>query len=214
MKKSNKTKLFSKTYLLYDFAKITAAIPGLIGFRPKIIFENDEARKAIRGAAILIGNHTGYLDPVYMQFAIWYRRHHFICAKEFFEGKKKFFFKNFLCIPIDRDNFGIDSFREIISHLKQGELVSMFPEGKITDGLKSFKSGMILMALQSGAPIIPMYIKRQTKWKERLTMAIGEPIFVSEHQGTKFNISGIEAATEELQIREVKLQKICERGRK
>ncbi len=201
-------------YLFHDFVKLTAMLPGLIAFRPRILFENEAARKPIRNAALLIGNHAGYFDPVYMQFAVWYRRHHFICTKEFFEGKKRFFFKNFLCIPIDRDNFGIDSFREIVSHLKQGELVSMFPEGKIENGLKSFKSGMILMALQSGAPIVPMYIRSQKKWTERLTMAIGEPIDVSNGSGARPSMSQIKEAAERLHQKEMQLRELCERGKK
>lgn len=211
MNELQKNKPYPKN-LLYDFAKVTAAVPGLLAFRPKIIFENEAARKPIRHAALLVGNHTGYLDPVYMQFAIWYRRHHFICTKEFFEGKRRFFFKNFLCIPIDRDNFGMNSFREIVSHLKQGELVSMFPEGRIEDGLKTFKAGVVLMALQSGAPIVPIYIKRQAKWTERLTMAIGEPIAISNNSGSRPSISQIEEIAARLYDKEIQLRELCERG--
>lgn len=212
MKESKGKKLFAAEYLLYDFAKLTAAIPGLIAFRPKIIYQSETAKKRIKGAALLIGNHTGFFDPVYMQFAVWYRRHHFICLKEFFEGKQRFFFKNFLCIPIDRENFGFSSFREIIGHLKQGELVSMFPEGKIEDDLKTFKSGMVLMALQSGAPIIPMYIKKRGSIWKRLVMAIGEPLNISEICGGRPSLSRIEEIAGLIHDRELQLKEMCERG--
>ena len=31
-------------------------------------------------------NHDGFFDPIYLMFAIWYRRHRFICRKEFFDS--------------------------------------------------------------------------------------------------------------------------------
>lgn len=215
MKKPKRAKLFSLSYLFYDITKLIAALPGLLAFRPKYIYQNKAARKRIRGGAILIGNHTGFFDPVYMQFGVWYRRHHFLCAKEFFESKARFFFKNFMCIPIDRDNFGMDTFREITDHLKQGELVSMFPEGRIEKELNSFKSGMVLMALQSGTPIVPIYIKpRKTIW-HRLVMAIGEPVDVVEVcGGSRPSFSKIESVAELLLNVEVQLKEMCEKGDK
>lgn len=205
-------KSWGKEYLFYDFVKATAALPGILAFRPRIRYENAAARKRIRGGAILVGNHGGFFDPVYLMFAVWYRRHRFVCTREFFQGKKKFFFKNFLCIPIDRDNFGMDSFREIVSRLKDGKLVSMFPEGKIEENLSSFKSGMVLMAHQSHVPIVPVYIQHERPWYRRLNMVIGEPIPVDELLGERPGFSRIEEIAGMIHEREVRLQEICERG--
>ena len=83
----NKAKLFSFKNIIYDITKLLAALPGFIYFRPKYIYESDKAKKRIRGAAIVVSNHTGFFDPVYLQFAVWYRRHHFVCLQKFFEGK-------------------------------------------------------------------------------------------------------------------------------
>ncbi|MDD7394040.1 MAG: hypothetical protein PUG24_06570, partial [Eubacteriales bacterium] len=91
--------MFSIRYLFYDFVKITAAIPGLICFRPKLVYENKKAKKKIRGGAMIVSNHVGFRDPVYLQFAVWYRRQHFVCLKKLFEGRAALLFKGFLCIP-------------------------------------------------------------------------------------------------------------------
>ncbi len=198
-------------YLLYDFAKATASIPGLIAFRPKLYYENAAAKKRLRGAALLIANHAGFYDPIYLQFAVWYRRQHFICTNDLFVGKKKFFFKYFRCIPIDRDNFGIDSFRQIVGHLSQGRLVSMFPEGRIVEGLKSFKSGMVLMALKSGAPIVPIYMQPRAHWWQRLRMVIGQPIDVAALCGSGASFSQVESVAAMLHEKEAQLKTICER---
>ena len=39
-----------KKYFFYDFVKITAAIPGLLWFRPKRIYVNEKAKKKIEEA--------------------------------------------------------------------------------------------------------------------------------------------------------------------
>ena len=211
MNEPKQTKHAPGYYLLYDFARITAALPGLIAFRPKIYFENEAAKQRIRGGALLIGNHAGFCDPIYMMFAVWYRRHHFICIKELFEGKRKFFFEHFRCIPIDRGNFGMDSFRIIVDHLSQGRIVSMFPEGRIEDGMKSFKSGMVLMAMKSKAPIIPIYIHPRQHWWQRLRMAVGEGVDVCALCGVGASFSRVEDIAVLLHNKETQLKKLCER---
>ncbi|MBR0351625.1 MAG: 1-acyl-sn-glycerol-3-phosphate acyltransferase [Oscillospiraceae bacterium] len=198
----------SSSYLFYDFVKATAALPGLIWFRPKILFANEKARERIRGGALLIANHIGFFDPVYLMIAVWYRRQHFVCLKQFFESSWGWFFRAVHCIPIDRENVGLDSVREIIRHLKNGDLVSMFPEGQINraDGeLAGFKSGMVLMAAQSGKPVIPVYIRPKRRRFERLVMMIGEPVDVKAIAAGS-GMAGIENAAKLLRQREEELK--------
>lgn len=212
MKKQNsngKAPLFSPRYLFYDFVKATAAIPGMIWLRPKWIYENDAARKKLRGGCILISNHDGFFDPVYLMAGVWYRRHHFICRKEFFESKARLMFKGFLCIPVDRENFGIDSLRTITEELRSGSLISIFPEGHINDGsgqMAGFKSGMVLMALQGHVPIVPMYFTKPAHWYSRLRLVIGEPIDIISRYGSRPSMAQIDEIAELLQHKEEELK--------
>lgn len=207
-KKQNK--LFSLQYWFYDFVKITAALPGLLVFRPKFVYENERARKKLRGGALLIGNHIGFLDPIYLMIAIWYRRHHFICMAEFFRSKARWMFEHFLCIPIDRENFSVDSFRQITEHLKAGEIVSMFPEGHVNEdtsgAVASFKSGMVLMAMRSGVPIVPVYVRKQAHWYERLVLVIGESVDITERYGARPSFVQVEELAKSLHDIENKLK--------
>ena len=88
----------------YDMVYFLTCLPGIIWFRTKIIYP--EGKKVrIKGGAMVVSNHIGFYDPIYLMYGIWYRRHHFVCMKEFFD--KKFvgwFFDKCMCIPIDRDN--------------------------------------------------------------------------------------------------------------
>ena len=195
------------SYLFFDFVKITAALPGLLFFRPKILYESGEAKRKITGGALLIANHFGFFDPIYLQVAVWYRRMHFVCLQQFFDSRAGWLFRAVHCIPVDRENIGMDSIRRIVTCLKEGKLVGMFPEGHIvTEGeeLAAFKSGMVLMAMQAQKPIIPVYIRPRLHWYDRLVLVIGERVTVDQKNG----LSSIERTAEMLREKEEALKDI------
>ena len=199
-------------YFVYDFIKLTAA-PGWLWFRPKIVYASEAARERIRGGALLIANHIGFFDPVYLHFAVWYRRLHFVCLEEFFKGRSRRFFEACQCIPINKNNPGVDSLREITAHLRAGELVCMFPEGQVNgsaEEMGAFKSGMVLMAMRGRAAIVPVYIKRREHWYQRLVMVIGERVDVAALCSSKRGVAGIEAAAASLRDKEEQLKIISE----
>ena len=215
-KQENKAKLFSLRSWFYDFVKLTAALPGLLWFRPRWRYENEAAKKRIRGGALVIANHGGFFDPICVMIAIWYRRHRFVCDKIFFTGRKRWLFQHFLCIPVDRENVGMDTLRTVADALKAGSLVSLFPEGHIQDengggGLAAFKSGVVLMALQGKAPIVPVYCRPKPHFWSRLRIVIGEPIDVIERYGKRPSLSQIEKISEELRAKEEELAALANR---
>ena len=59
-----------KSYFFYDFVKITAAIPGLIWFRPKRIYVNENAKKKIKGGALLISNHSSNIGQALLTLLV------------------------------------------------------------------------------------------------------------------------------------------------
>jgi len=204
-----KNKIFSLDYLFYDIVKFTAW-PGYLWFRPKRVFASEEARKKIKGGNLIIANHVGFSDPIIIMLIIPYRRHHFICTKDFFEGKSRIFFKGFHCIPIDKENVGMDTFRTITEHLKNDELVDMFPEGHIIteDSMSQFKSGMILMSIMSNRPIIPIYLKKREHFFSRSVVAIGEPVDVVSLYGKRPSMTQIDEAAKLLRDKELELEKL------
>lgn len=216
-KRPNRAKLFSLRYLVYDFVKASAALPGMIWLRPRWRFESKAAKKFIRGGALLIANHSGFFDPVNVMFAVWYRRHHFVCSKEFFDSKARWWFERFMCIPIDRQNFNFGSLREITDELRNGALVSIFPEGHINDGsgdLSAFKSGPVLIALQGKVPIVPVYVRPKERFWNRVTFVIGEPIDLIARYGRRPPMSEIDAIAEELHRKEEALKQIAYQKRR
>ena len=204
-KKKNKKPFY---YFIYDFVKATAAVPGLVFYRPKYYYPG--GKKRIHGGALVISNHISFADPILVMLGIWYRRHHFICMREFYESRLTgWLFDRFHCIPIDRENMNIGSFRNIIECLKEDKMVSMFPEGHVNfdeETLEKFKSGMVLMALLSKKPIVPMYIEKRKNILGRLKICIGEPFDVTAPFGERPSVPEMDQIAEMLHEREEELK--------
>ena len=200
-------------YFFYDFVKITAAIPGLLWFRPKKIYTSDKAKEKIRGGALLISNHSGDYDPIILMFGIWYRRHHFIATSELFDTKiKRFMFEHFHCVEIDKENVSMKTFREIVDLLQKDKIVSMFPEGHVTrnEEVQKFKSGVVLMALTAKKSIIPTYVKKRKNIWQRQRIIIGEPIDPMNIFGKMPSLADMEKIADILREKENELKQIAD----
>ena len=139
-----KAPLFSLKYLPMDSIRVTGALPGLVWLRPKWIYENENAKKKIRGPALVIANHSTFYDPIYISIAMWYRRNRFIVTKEIYDSKAQWVLKAGRCIPVDPQNASLDTIKAVTAALKDGEIIDMFPEGHVTHtntDLEQFKIG-------------------------------------------------------------------------
>ena len=91
-------------------------------------------------------------------------------------------------IRIDRGQTDINAIRRTVEVLKDGRLVSVFPQGGISseEEVKTLKAGAVLMALQAEVPIIPMYICPRKHWYSRRVVVIGNAINPKELIAKKF----------------------------
>ena len=215
MNKPKKAKLFSLRCFVLDFMRLSGALPGLLWLRPKLYYTTPAAKKKIRGGALVISNHNGFLDPAFTMFVLWYRRQYFVCHKEFLETKAAPLMRAAgCCIPIDAENFNIASFRQITDTLAEGKVVVLFPEGHINDGsgkMREFKSGMALISLQSKCPIVPIYLKPRRHALSRLKAVVDEPVDVAQLGGDLPAFSKIEEITRLLQEREEYLEEYAKK---
>lgn len=214
-KKSKKVSRFSKIFdpkmWFLDFARLTAW-PALFFYRMKIIYENKNAKKFRKHTGIIASNHTGFGDVPIIYSLMLYRRICFVTAKEVYKTKFSSRFYNLVgCIKIDRENPAIQTFKSITNCLDHGHFVGVFPEGAINkeEALKTFKSGVVMMALMSGKPIIPIYIKRRKSWFNRQRVAVGEAIYVSDYFSSRFpSMEEIEKVTNLVREKELKLKEM------
>lgn len=199
-------------YIIQDIAKITGALPVVLGFRPKFIYENENAKKRIKGPVIYYSNHYSFFDPILLMVAAWNRRLHILVTREAYDKKVvHFFFRQFHCICVDKENFNMNSFRQVELYLKKGKAVGIFPEGGINVDEKSintFKSGIVLMALKGNAPIIPVFIEKRTSAIKRTRIVIGEAININDGNERFPSMDRINKVSEILRNKEIELKSL------
>lgn len=137
---------------------------------------------------IIVANHVSYLDP--MAAAFFHETELCAVARDtLMNGKiSGALFRRLNAIPIKRGSSGnLGAFRDVLSRIKSGIGVIIFPEGtRSFDGeLQKGKAGAGLLAIKSGAPILPlrsfnMYdiLPRTGKLRggTRLIICAGKPI--------------------------------------
>lgn len=113
------------------------------------------------GPALVASNHVSGLDPLLM-VAVADRPLRFIIAREQYERPGlTWLFKAAGCIPVDRAGRPERALREALAALRSGEVVAIFPYGKIhlpADPPRPIKSGTVRLAIKIGCPIVPMFI--------------------------------------------------------
>ena len=217
-KKTNKrdrapliARLFDPRMWFYDLVKFTG-IPLVLYTRLKRIYVTSTGKRPrgmLTGKYLVACNHVSLMDPVILINAFWERRLTFVAMRELFELRAGKFFKMLRCISIDRDNVSIDTFKQVEQQLYRGHVVGVFPEGGLetNDSLKSFKSGIALMAAMSKADIIPAYIVKRTSSKERQVVLIGDRIPLGDYITAEFpTMEELDNLTRALERKEQELE--------
>ncbi|WP_404290351.1 lysophospholipid acyltransferase family protein [Glutamicibacter arilaitensis] len=185
--------------MLYDFLKRFAVRPLLrVFFRIDLRgIENIPEH----GAAILASNHLSVSDSVFLPGSLE-RPVIFLAKEDYFNGKGPkgrfvaWFFRNINQLPMDRSG-GKGSAASLDSAnraLQEGKLLGIYPEGtRSPDGrLYRAKLGVAKLALESGAPVIPIAmigtdkvqpIGRAIPRPGRIGIRIGEPLDFSQYAG-------------------------------
>lgn len=184
MAKSKKRK--KPNYPFIGFTKLTGWLPALLLFKPKIYYENKKAQsRRIRGAAILMSNHTSLMDFVLYLLLCWDRVPRFLMAEVLFSKNKILTWLLYALggIYVNREKVGFGFVSESLEILDKGGLVGVFPQGRLPVNGKPFpyKPGIALIASRTDAPIIPVYTDGNYGIKKRAHVIFGEPIYIKEH---------------------------------
>jgi 1-acyl-sn-glycerol-3-phosphate acyltransferase len=110
-----------------------------------------------RGGALLVSNHVSGLDPLLL-IAASRRPLRFLIAREEYERWwLNWLFRAVGCIPIERTRNFRAAFAEALRQLEAGEVVALFPHGRIHldhQPPAPLKRGVALLARAGGAPIV------------------------------------------------------------
>ena len=191
-------------FLFNWFVKLTGWIPALLVFRTKVYYEDKRAQgRHIRGKAIVASNHNTLMDFGVMMFVFRTRTLRCVVAELMF---KKNFMLTFLlkalgAVKVERDIHDFSFLGKCQKILDKGGVVEIYPEARLPNPEEErpleFKPSTVYLALESGAPIIPVYNNGENISKKRSRVIIGKPIYVNElyddSLGQRENIENINA---------------------
>ncbi|MBQ8163357.1 MAG: 1-acyl-sn-glycerol-3-phosphate acyltransferase [Clostridia bacterium] len=168
------------------FVKLTSYPVELICFRTKIHYEDKKAQnRKIKGAAILISNHTSVWDFAQLMQVFFGRHIHCLAADILFDQNKamNWFLKRLDMIKISREGKNFSFIEQSLDVLNKGGIIEIYPEARLPKPGEEFplefKPSAAYIALLSRAPIIPVYTDGNYFGKGRANVVIGKKIDVN-----------------------------------
>ena len=168
------------------------------------------------GAAIFASNHLSFSDSIFLPLMVP-RRMTFLAKSDYFTGRgvkgwlTAGFFKGVGQLPIDRSGGKASdaALRSGLRVLRRGDLLGIYPEGtRSPDGrLYRGRTGIARMALESGAPVLPVAMigtdKAQPTGKKvprimRIGIRIGPPLDFSRYEGMENDRFVLRSVTDEI----------------
>ena len=111
--------------------------------------------------AVIVSNHRAGVDPLLIQLSA-NRVVHWLVAREYYEMPViSFIFRNLKSIPVNRGGIDTAATKMAIRLVQEGEIVGLFPEGRVNmtdDLLLPGRPGAALIALKGRAVVIPCYV--------------------------------------------------------
>ena len=168
------------------FYKLFSPIVSLVFyiiFIPKVKGKENIPKK---NGAVIAGNHKTNFD-CFMVILSTRRCVHFLAKAELFKlSFFNWFFSNAGLIPVYRNGKDKKALETAIDRLENGELVGVFPEGRLNkssrNSLLPFKIGAVKMAKETGCPINPFTINgRYIPFAHSIEIVFGKPYFVEEN---------------------------------
>ncbi len=161
---------------------------------------------------VIICNHQSGIDPGFIALSTP-RRVHWMVAREYYEAPIiSWAFKRLQCIPVGRGGVDTKATKAAIRFAREGNLVGVFPEGRINDTdqlLLPGRPGAALIALKARVPVVPCYVEGSPYdgtalgsllMTAQVRLTVGPPIDLSPY----YDSEGDKAVLEEITRRFLK----------
>jgi 1-acyl-sn-glycerol-3-phosphate acyltransferase len=170
----------------------------------------------VDGPVIFAANHLSFVDSLVIPMVV-NRRVSFLAKAEYFEGRgmrgalSRWFFDSMGHIPVRRGEgrAARDSLDTAAGVLARGGAFAIYPEGtRSLDGmLHRGRTGVARMALESGAPVVPVGLIGTDKVQPvgrklpricPMTVKFGKPLDFSRYEGMHASLLVLRSVTDEI----------------
>lgn len=151
---------------------------------------------------ILAANHVSFHDPPAIGANV--PGHIYYLARSTLWDSKIFgwFLNRLYCLPVDRDRPDMAGLKRMITAVRSGQRVLMFPEGsRSVDGkLQPAQPGMGLVVAKTAAPVVPIRIfgtyeafpkGKKPRLFVPIQVVIGKPLYFDDLKGSRENYARI-----------------------
>jgi 1-acyl-sn-glycerol-3-phosphate acyltransferase len=139
------------------------------------------------GACMVCLNHISLFDPIVILSCIR-RPIRFISKQELMKipviGSA---LKYMNVIPIKRGSGDMGALKASFKTLNDGEVLGIFPTGtrEKKNPNAPVKPGVVLIALKTGVPVIPVHIDASYRLFSKVTVNVGDAVDLSKYEGRK-----------------------------
>lgn len=172
----------------YTFVRAIVSLPTLLIWRVRAIGVENVPRT---GALILAPNHFSQMDHFFVGLYLLRRKVRFMAKSQMFGPPVlTYIYKHGGVFPVRRGHHDEKAIETALTILSQEEMLLVYAEGgrSRSGKLKEVKPGIGRIALESGAPVVPVAIYGSAKvrsWKRlrfpKIVVQFGEPLtFPSE----------------------------------
>lgn len=148
------------------------------------------------GAVILCSNHISLLDPPFVGCYLQ-RKVNFMAKEELFRVPGfGWIIRQLGAFPVKRGGVSKESIKLALTHLRDGDMLAIFPEGSRRNAGGMGKKGAASLALKSGATVVPAAVVGEYKLFRRTSVIYGKPVDLTEFASG--NSEALEAATEKI----------------
>lgn len=176
----------------YTFVRLLVSLPTLLLYRTRAVGRENVPKS---GAVILAPNHFSQMDHFFC--GLYLRRKIRFMAKSQMFGQPvlTYVYSHGGVFPVRRGHRDEESFKTAFTILDRGEMLLLYAEGgrSRTGELGEVKPGIGRIALESGAPVVPVAIHGSAgvrRWKRfrfpKVTVQFGEPLrFEAEREPSR-----------------------------
>ena len=189
--------------IIYYFHLILALLLQAFLFKTKTYYEDDRRQnKRIKESAIIISNHRSFLDGLVIALRFFSKRFHFI-AIDFYKYRfkiVKFIVRTAGGIFVDSEVNSFDFIEKSKRIIAKGRPIMVFPEGdfKHTYEPSKFSAGYIMLAIKTGAKIIPIVNDFNYGLFKRVHLMIGNSIDLSGYSNAELTKAKLKEINEEI----------------